>query len=127
MFKKITSVLSTAYISLFTMTKGKQTGTDDFGNIYYTGKPRRGQKRERRWVIYNGKPEASKVPPEWHGWLHHQTDAVPSQNNPYRQKWQKDHLPNLTGTPNAYFPPGHGSQNKPRAKTTGDYEAWQPK
>jgi NADH:ubiquinone oxidoreductase subunit len=26
---------------------------------------------ERRWVIYNGYADASKVPPGWRGWLCH--------------------------------------------------------
>lgn len=127
MITKITSVLSTLYISLFTMTKGKKVGVDQFGNTYFTGKPRNGQKRDRRWVMYNGKPEATKIPPEWHGWIHHQTDLVPQENNPLRHKWQQEHIPNLTGTPYAYVPPGHELNAAKRPKVTGDYEAWTPK
>lgn len=126
MLKKITSVLSTIYISLLTSTRGKKIGVDQFGNTYFTGKPRTGQKRERRWVMYNGQPEATKIPPEWHGWMHHQTDLIPQENNPLRQKWQKEHIPNLTGTPYAYVPPGHKLNDDTRGRVTGDYEAWTP-
>ena len=54
---------------VWTCLYGEPVGEDEFGNRYYqnsTGK--------RRWVIYNGTVEASRVPPDWHGWLHHTTD-----------------------------------------------------
>lgn len=121
-------VLSPAHIGLFTLLSGRKVvGEDAYGNKYYTGKPRKGYKRERRWVIYNGEPEASKVPPEWHGWLHFQTDAIPSdKTESFRRDWQKPHQPNLTGTNRAYRPPGHVLQGGKRDKAAGDYEAWKP-
>ncbi|MGB0719676.1 MAG: NADH:ubiquinone oxidoreductase subunit NDUFA12 [Bdellovibrionales bacterium] len=119
-------VLSPAHISLFTLSSGgEKAGTDPYGNTYYRAKPRKGYKRERRWVIYNGAPEASKVPPEWHGWLHHQSDDVPSDDG-FRRSWQKPHQANLTGTNLAYRPPGHVLQGGQRDKATGDYTAWIP-
>lgn len=127
MLKKLTSTLSTLYISFFTKMRGKKIGVDQFGNTYFTGKARTGQKRERRWVMYNGQPEATKIPPEWHGWIHHQTDQIPQDKNPLRRKWQKEHVPNLTGTPYAYVPPGHELNDDTRPTVTGDYEAWSPK
>lgn len=120
-------VLSPAQMMWFTFTHGKKcVGQDVLGNKYYTGKARKGYKRERRWVIYNGAPEASNVPPEWHGWLHHQSDAVPKPEEGYRQPWQKPHQPNVTGTTAAYRPPGHLLKGGRRDKATGDYEAWKP-
>ncbi|MCB1784397.1 MAG: NADH:ubiquinone oxidoreductase subunit NDUFA12 [Alphaproteobacteria bacterium] len=121
-------VLSPAHISLFTLSYGgKKIGRDQFGNTYYEGKPRKGYNYTRRWVMYKNKPEASYVPPEWHGWLHHQTDAVPSdQTESFRRDWQKPYTPNLTGTNQAYRPPGHILQGGKRAAATGDYEAWNP-
>ena len=102
-------------------------GTDQLGNKYYRGKARKGYKRERRWVMYKGYPDASKVPPEWHGWLHHQSNKVPSNDcKSYRQNWQKPHMPNMTGTNQAYLPPGHILKGEQRDKATGDYEVWQP-
>jgi NADH:ubiquinone oxidoreductase subunit len=77
-------------------------------------------------VIYNGEVEASRVPPEWHIWLHHTTDATPPEGGPARQPWQKDHLPNLTGTDLAYRPPGHTLKGGRRDAATGDYEPWTP-
>jgi NADH:ubiquinone oxidoreductase subunit len=127
-FFSFLGVLSPAHISFFTLSRGKKAvGEDHLGNRYYSGKPISGYKRERRWVIYKGAPEASKVPPEWHGWLHHQTDVVPSDNGPsFRRPWQKPPQENLTGTTEAYRPPGHVLKGGKREKATGDYEAWTP-
>ena len=71
-------VLSPAHINFFSWSRRKErVGEDMFGNVYYRGGPR-ADKRERRWVMYKTAPEASLIPPEWHGWLHYQTDVVPS-------------------------------------------------
>lgn len=109
-----------------TLCSGKEAGRDSLGNIYYTAKPKRGQKRERRWVLYKGAPEASSVPAEWHGWLHHQTNELPAAHNPLRREWQLPPQANQTGTPNAYVPPGHVLRGAQRDKATGDYQAWTP-
>jgi len=60
---------------LFTLIKGRRVGTDAAGNIYYRERRPRPDHRGRRWVAYAGPAEASKVPPEWHAWLHYTTDA----------------------------------------------------
>lgn len=112
-----------------TWFKGTKVGEDRFGNRYYQQK--RGKKmkaslrQQKRWVLYKGTPEASKVPPEWHAWLHYTVKDVPDVEGPVYE-WQKEHLPNLTGTDLAYRPPGHNLSERPRAKTGGDYEAWAP-
>ncbi len=127
-FFSFLGVLSPAHISLFTMTsRGKKIGVDTAGNTYYEAPARKGYKRPRRWVMYKGTPEASKVPPEWHGWLHHQTNTVPDESREsFRRPWQKPHKPNMTGTNKAYRPPGHILSGGKRDKATGDYEAWTP-
>lgn len=127
-FFSFLGVISPVHIRWFTLTRSrKHVGTDHLGNRYYVGKPIKGYKRERRWVIYNGPPEASMIPPEWHGWMHHQTDVIPSdQGDSYRREWQKPHQPNLTGTTGAYRPPGHILKGGRRDAATGDYEAWKP-
>lgn len=126
-FLSFLGVLSPAHIKLFTLSSGgKLVGQDQLGNKYYRADPRKGYKRERRWVMYKDAPEASLVPPEWHGWLHHQTDVIPSENESYRREWQAPHKPNLTGTTQAYRPPGHILEGGKRDKATGDYEAWKP-
>jgi NADH:ubiquinone oxidoreductase subunit len=107
---------------LFTLRKGKKVGEDKDGNIYYQEK-----NGPRRWVIYkNGPVEASRVPAEWHGWLHYTVDTLPTDNPPVLQDWEKDHIPNLTGTAAAYAPAGSIRKGGSRAATTSDYEAWKP-
>lgn len=113
--------MATLGTRLMVWWKGELVGSDQFGNQYYRHK----DDPHRRWVLYKGEPEASKVPPEWHGWLHHSTDDVPA-GEIARRSWQKDHLPNLTGTPFAYKPPGGLSAGAKRSAATGDYEAWSP-
>lgn len=126
--KSLLGALSPVHIGFVTLFSGARlAGIDQAGNKYYRAKARRGYNRERRWVIYKGAPEASSVPPEWHGWLHHQTDQIPTgAATSYRQPWQKPHQPNLTGTRQAYRPPGHVLAGGRRPDTTGDYEAWTP-
>ena len=109
---------------IFTALNGKLVGQDSDGNRYYEMKRARPGARMRRWVIYQGAPEATKVPPEWHAWLHHTTDApIPDSG---RRFWQKPHVPNRTGTPEGYRPPGHDYRGGQRDRATGDYEAWTP-
>lgn len=109
---------------LLTRFFGELVGTDQYGNRYYRSSKLRRYQRERRWVIYKGTDEASKVPPEWHAWLHH-TAPEPLTDRP-RYSWQKPHLPNLTGTAHSYRPLGHELMGGQRARATGDYEAWVP-
>jgi NADH:ubiquinone oxidoreductase subunit len=111
---------------LFTRFFGELVGSDQFGNRYYRDRRTKGQKRERRWVIYNGEVEASRVPPEWHAWLHRTVFEPPTVIAPVVKPWQKPHLPNLTGSAQAYRPPGHTLKSGHRAKGTGDYEPWVP-
>jgi NADH:ubiquinone oxidoreductase subunit len=116
---------------LFTAFFGEKVGTDEFGNKYYRTKKKNDTigmyKKERRWVMYNGRNEPSKVPALWHGWLHYTFDEVPTEEDQKKQhEWQKSHLPNLTGTAYAYLPKGHVAAEGKRDKATGDYEAWKP-
>ena len=110
---------------LFTRLHGELVGTDAFGNRYYIDRRTKGKKRERRWVMYKGAPEASKVPPEWNAWLHWNL-AQPPVQGAQRKAWQKPHVPNLTGSDQAYLPPGHTLMGGHRARASGDYEPWTP-
>ena len=113
----------------FTWRKGEPVGADSSGNRYYQEKrpPKAGAPhwvRRKRWVIYAGQAEASTVPPEWNAWLQHNADEPPlgeAQDHP----WEKEHVPNLTGTTGAYRPPGNLA-GRGRDRATGDYEAWRP-
>lgn len=106
--------------------RGKvQVGEDALGNVYYKGGiDTHGQ--PRRWVIYAGSNDASRIAPEWFSWLHHQVDDVPSVALPPPRAWQQPAEPNRTGTPLAYRPNGALEKGGVRAAATGDYEAWSP-
>lgn len=114
----------------YTWRKGGLVGTDETGNRYYQARDETG----RRWVIYNGVVEATRVPPEWHGWLHHTVDEPPESAtgaNYAPHAWEKPHQPNLTGTPLAYRPAGSLSKSHAPATTgpasgQGAYQPWQP-
>ncbi len=113
---------------LFTMWRGEHVGDDDAGNRYFRDKKRRSGSRagirERRWVLYAGEVEASRVPPEWHAWLHHTAAEAPDGRAKWA--WQKEHQPNRTGTAEAYRPPGHVLEGGKRQPASGDYEPWRP-
>jgi len=106
--------------------RGKaRVGEDALGNVYYEGgKDTAGN--PRRWVIYSGSNDASRVAPEWFSWLHHQVDDVPDRALPAPRVWQKPAVANMTGTALAYRPPGALEKGGHRAAATGDYEAWTP-
>lgn len=104
---------------LFTARHGERVGEDEAGNVYY-----RNNDDSRRWVIYNGEIDGSRVPPDWHGWLHRTYDMPPSQSPLPHKSWEKPHQPNLTGTAAAYAPAGSIRQAEPAPRA--DYEAWSP-
>ena len=100
---------------LYTLFTGKLIGIDDFGNKYYSNF------KGKRWVIYKNKVESSKIPPEWHLWIHFLTNEKPLANT-IKFKWQKEHEENLTGTAKAYKPDGSlASDSKKNAKK---YDTW---
>jgi NADH:ubiquinone oxidoreductase subunit len=104
---------------IFTSRHGEKVGEDESGNVFYQSKG-----GERRWVIYNGEIEASKISPEWHGWLHHTYQDPPTITPLPHKPWEKEHKPNLTGTALAYHPPGSILSRQPAREP--DYVAWQP-
>ena len=104
----------------WTWRKGEKVGEDEAGNLYYRQRGGR-----RRWVIYNGEAEASRIPAAWHAWMHYRSDEVPSKDDKARE-WQKPHEPNLTGTALAYRPPGSVLHARPRVPARPDYEPWKP-
>lgn len=122
--KKILSAITwwdgaTLNTRLWTWRKGTEVGSDDAGNTFYESAD-----GARRWVIYNGLAEASRVSPDWHGWLHHTWDQPPSKAPLPKKSWEMPHLPNLTGTSDAYAPEGSLRRTDPKSRQ--DYEAWTP-
>ncbi|MEL6610200.1 MAG: NADH:ubiquinone oxidoreductase subunit NDUFA12 [Pseudomonadota bacterium] len=110
---------STLNTALFTWRKGVKVGEDSVGNTYY-----RNADDSKRWVMFNGLAEASRVEPEWHGWLHRTWDEPPTDRPLVHKPWEKEHLPNLTGTAQAYAPAGSIRRETPEDRR--DYEAWSP-
>ncbi|MEX0280399.1 MAG: NADH:ubiquinone oxidoreductase subunit NDUFA12 [Arenibacterium sp.] len=104
---------------LFTWRKGEKVGEDSQGNQFY-----KTADDGKRWVIFAGEVEASKIDPEWHGWLHRTWDEPPTEKPLKRKEWEKPHQENLTGTPLAYAPAGSIRHAEPVERK--DYEAWSP-
>ena len=109
---------------LFTRRFGVEVGQDEFGNRYFRERGGKDWRTERRWVLFRDmgdvEVDGSMVPPGWHGWLNHAREKAPSEEPLVVKRWEKDHIPNLSGSPEAYVPQGHAR------RATGDYEAWRP-
>ena len=95
-----------------TILFGKIVGEDHFGNKYYQSKS------GKRWVIYNGEVEATKIPNEWYSWIHHTSNNIENLHELKKYKWQKEHLSNQTGSENAH----HHKKNKNAVKKK--YSSW---
>ena len=76
-------------------------------------------------MIFNGEVEASKISPDWHGWMHYTYDEPPTKAPLPHKAWELPHLENQTGTAAAYVPPGSIRRAEPVVRT--DYEAWSPR
>ena len=100
---------------IYTLFRGKFVGRDQFGNKYYSNT------KGKRWVIYNNTVEPSKIPPEWHLWIHFLTIKKPKDTK-NKFPWQKQHEENLTGTIKAYKP--EGSLATDSKKNIKKYETW---
>jgi len=107
--------------ALFSWRHGRRVGEDSLGNVYLQTK-----KGDRRWVMYKGSNDVSRVPPEWYAWLTRQIDAVPDDALPPPPKFLKAPAANLTGTPLAYRPSGAMERGGQRQAASGDYQAWTP-
>ena len=102
---------------LYTLFLGKFVGRDQYGNKYYSNS------KGKRWVIYKSDIESSRIPAEWHLWIHFQTIKKPSDEIK-KFPWQKQHEENLTGTKKAYKP--EGSLASDLKTNTKKYETWKP-
>ena len=105
--------------ALFSARHGSKVGEDELGNRYFEGKG-------RRWVMYAGSNDVSRVPPEWYAWLTRLIDDVPDRALPPPPKFLKAATPNLTGTTAAYRPTGALEKGGRRQAASGDYQAWTP-
>jgi NADH:ubiquinone oxidoreductase subunit len=113
---------ATVGTALFTRRFGSEAGRDDAGNIYYQEK----KGGARRWVIYAGDNDGSRVPPAWQAWLRGTIADLPEQALPPVRKFQQPPSHNLTGTMEAFRPDGALGSGRIRPASTGDYEPWIP-
>jgi len=113
---------ATVGTSLFSRRFGREAGRDEFGNVYFQHR----DNKARRWVIYSGSNDGSRVPPGWQAWLRGTIDELPDKALPQRRAFEKGPLANLTGTELAYRPGGAMGSGARRAASTGDYQAWKP-
>ena len=113
---------NSTFFKIYCKFFAKFVGKDDYGNTYYKKKNNgiKNNSRERRFVIYKGMVEASKVPQEWNAWLHHVSNDLPKKTS--KKSWMKDHLPNMTGTPYAY----EYKDQKKLDKVKNIYSIWKP-
>lgn len=106
--------------SLNTYFFGKYVGNDEYGNKYFRSANKK-NKNEKRWVIYNGVIEPSKIPARWHMWLHYTTNELPNLAHDQIYAWQKKHTPNFTLTKHAYNPCAN------KSALYESYNKWTPK
>ena len=104
---------------IYTFLKGKKVGIDEKGNKFYVHR----KNNKKRWIIYNGLMDASKVPALWHDWLHYRTDEIPNESDK-NLNWYKMHKENTTGTKEAYSP-DLSKNNEPKILKK-NYEPWNP-
>ncbi|WP_170351341.1 NADH:ubiquinone oxidoreductase subunit NDUFA12 [Ruegeria atlantica] len=110
---------ATLNTQIYTARKGVMVGEDNEGNVFYQNAD-----DSKRWVIFNGEAEASRIDPDWHGWLHRTWDEPPTDKPLQHKSWEKPHQENLTGTALAYAPAGSLRRQDPIERK--DYEAWSP-
>lgn len=120
---KILQFLTLLKLKLF----GKLIGQDEYKNRYFELKSKDYLGRKKRLCVYSGIVEASKIPANWHAWMHHTT------NDPISHKklfWMKAHTPDLTGTTYAFTPNKHSQFNvygKSNMNKIIDYTPWDGK
>jgi len=110
---------------------GKLKGTDAFGNRYFERYDSDTLKNRERWVMYaqnrRNRWDASQVPPEWHGWLHHTLDNPVTVTDATGGAFKLRHMENVTsrfGAEANYLPPGHHLTDL--TKTTSHLSAQPP-
>lgn len=93
MLLKIHHFFNLIYRLIF-LKKGTFIGKDQHNNCYYLSNS------GKRWVVYSNKiAEPTTVTSKWHLWLHYSDDLLPDDDIR-----NVKHIPNLTGTENAYYP-----------------------
>ena len=95
-----------------TLLFGKFVGKDSFGNKYYENRS------GKRWVVYSGEIEATKISSDWYSWIHHINNKIEKSKDIKKYEWQKPSQPNKTGTNESYHP------NKENNEIKQKYTSW---
>ena len=98
---------------IYTFLNGRLVGKDEFGNKYFENK-----KKNKRWVIYSGEIDASKISNDWYSWIHFTKNKIEFKTNIKKYDWQQPHSENKTGTSKAYHP------NKKNNDVKKKYNSW---
>jgi len=113
-----------------TLKIGELKGMDQFGNKYYENNDY--PLGQNRWVEFGKKttiPEASRIPPEWHLWIHQAAKVPATKLEETPKKFHANHIENPTGNPEAYSPTSFLLNPKnlknPKGKSDG-IEEWDP-
>ena len=96
---------------LQTIFFGKLVGEDELGNKYYQNK------KGKRWVIYSDEIDATKIPVEWYSWMHFTPNRIEKNHDLKKYDWQREHLPNQTGSENSYHPKKYNNVIKKKYKS----------
>ena len=92
----------------------KHIGSDSLGNAYYQSITKKG--KVIRWVLYRKGKDPTTLPPSWAAWLQSTTLSAPKIIQ--AKSWQKERLPNLSGTDKAHKPE--------QSNDSHGYQAWTP-
>lgn len=104
----------------------RAVGQDKFKNRFFEDKME--TYGRDRWVEYvdDRNPDSLKITPEWHAWLHHNTDAPPSEKPLPKPAYQAEGSGNPTGTRDAYVPPHHRLSKRFDGSAVEKFESWRP-
>ena len=108
--------------TIFSRRNGEEVGRDAQGNVYFKHR----KDPARRWVMYSGGNDSSRVAPGWNAWLRGTIDDIPDKSLPPRRAFEAAPQPNLTGSDQAWRPAGSIRAGGQRPAATGDYSAWTP-
>ena len=116
----ITNNLGTLIYSFF---YGKKVGEDKNGNKFYIHK----FNFKRKWVIYNKVVDPTSLKVAWQLWLTNNKKEVPSDINDNKiYMWQKEKVPNYSGTKNSYHPKKYKNLSQKNKKSKSLKEIWSP-
>jgi NADH:ubiquinone oxidoreductase subunit len=110
---------------LWARFKGKEVGHDEFGNRYFEMRQADYWGKNRRICIYNGNPEATKIPAEWHGWMHYKYNFETVKKLENKYIWQSKHIPLISDVLDKVTARLKGTRTQ-RQKEQRRYDSWKP-